>query len=111
MVDVRGPAARAGTATHGSARLRAGGTAVNAALAAASIGARVLVVGRIGRDADGRLVTEALEAAGVAFRLAVDETRRPAPSSSSATQSWPTPRRARRWHSTTSRCPSVPRRC
>ncbi len=75
MVDVRGLAGRPGEATHGAVRLRAGGTAVNAALAAASIGARVTVVGRIGSDGAGRLVAEALEASGVAFRLAVDDTR------------------------------------
>jgi sugar/nucleoside kinase (ribokinase family) len=73
MVDVRGPAGRSGTRTHGSIRLRAGGTAVNAALAAASIGARVSVVARVGDDGAGRLVRDALEAAGVGYRLVHDE--------------------------------------
>ena len=35
---------------------------------------RAGVVGRIGNDGGGRLVTEALEAAGVSFRLALDES-------------------------------------
>ena len=65
MVDVRAPAVRPGQRSHGSISLRAGGTAVNAALAAASIGARVCVVGRVGDDGAGRLVRDALEAAGV----------------------------------------------
>ena len=53
MVDVRAPAVQSGRRSHGSIRLRAGGTAVNAALAAASIGARVSVVGRVGNDGAG----------------------------------------------------------
>ena len=72
MVDVRAPAVRPGQRSHGSISLRAGGTAVNAALAAASIGARVCVVGRVGDDGAGRLVRDALEAAGVECGLVLD---------------------------------------
>jgi sugar/nucleoside kinase (ribokinase family) len=52
-------------ARHGSIRVRAGGTPVNAALA---IGDEALVVGRIGADAAGAAVRQALPNA----RLAVD---------------------------------------
>jgi sugar/nucleoside kinase (ribokinase family) len=74
MIDVQVAAVSPDGPTHGPIRLRPGGTAVNAALAAASIGARACVVGRIGRDAAGRLVRATLEEAGVAFRLAEDES-------------------------------------
>ena len=72
MVDVRAPAVRPGQRSHESISLRAGGTAVNVALAAASIGARVCVVGRVGDDGAGRLVRDALEAAGVECGLVLD---------------------------------------
>jgi ribokinase len=64
-----------GARTHASVRVRAGGSAVNAALAAARIGARAAVVGRVGDDAVGRLVAEELRAAGVDPVLAVDAER------------------------------------
>ena len=73
MVDVvteRLPAA--GQHVHGSVRLRAGGSAVNAALTAAALGASAQVVGRIGTDAAGDLVVSALEATGVDACLARD---------------------------------------
>jgi ribokinase len=73
MVDVvseRLPAA--GERAHGSVRLRAGGSAVNAALTAAELGADVQVVGRIGTDAAGELVVSTLEAKGIDARLARD---------------------------------------
>jgi sugar/nucleoside kinase (ribokinase family) len=59
--------------THGSVRLRAGGTAVNAALVARSLGAEAQVVGRIGRDPAGELVIATLEGEGVEASLARDE--------------------------------------
>lgn len=74
MVDVvteRLPAA--GEHAHGYVRLRAGGSAVNAALTAAELGADAQVVGRIGADAAGDLVVSALEAKGIDARLARDE--------------------------------------
>ena len=42
-----------------------GGKGGNQACAAAKLGARVFMVGRVGRDANGRLLRESLEAAGV----------------------------------------------
>jgi sugar/nucleoside kinase (ribokinase family) len=72
MVDVHVAAVSPGGRTHGPIRLRAGGTAVNAALAAASIGARVCVVGRTGADAAGRLLRGTLADAGVSTRLSED---------------------------------------
>jgi ribokinase len=74
MVDVvadRLPAS--GERAHGSVRLQAGGSAVNAALVARELGAEAQVVGRIGRDAAGDLVVANLEAGGVDARLARDE--------------------------------------
>jgi sugar/nucleoside kinase (ribokinase family) len=73
MVDVmteRLPAA--GERAHGSVRLRAGGSAVNAALTAAELGAEAQVVGRIGADAAGDLVVALVEAKGVDACLARD---------------------------------------
>jgi sugar/nucleoside kinase (ribokinase family) len=52
---------------HGPIRVRAGGTPVNAALA---IGARAVVIGRVGDDAAAAAIRDAL--AGVEVRLAVD---------------------------------------
>ena len=74
MVDVvtdRLP--RASERAHGSVRLRAGGSAVNAALVAAELGADAQAVGRIGRDAAGDLVVASLDAKGVDAVLARDE--------------------------------------
>jgi sugar/nucleoside kinase (ribokinase family) len=73
MLDGALPAPVAGGWVHGRIELRAGGSAANAALAAARLGARVAVVGRVGADASGRLVTDTLAAAGVEPLLAVDE--------------------------------------
>jgi sugar/nucleoside kinase (ribokinase family) len=76
MLDGALPAPVVGGRVHGHIELRAGGSAVNAAIAAARVGARVAVVGRVGTDAAGRLVTDALAAAGVEPLLAHDhETR------------------------------------
>src|SRR4051812_33308322 len=62
-----------GQRAHGSVRLRAGGSAVNAALAARELGSEAQVVGRIGRDRAGELVLAALETHGVDARLARDD--------------------------------------
>jgi sugar/nucleoside kinase (ribokinase family) len=62
----------AGERAHGSVDLRAGGSAVNAALIARELGANAQVVGRIGCDAAGDLVVSSLEARGVELSLARD---------------------------------------
>ncbi len=74
MVDVvadQRPAA--GERAHGSVRLRAGGSAVNAALVARELGADVQVVGRIGNDAAGEVVLSTLDARGIDTGLARDD--------------------------------------
>ena len=74
MVDVvadRLPAG--GERAHGSVRLHAGGSAVNAALVARELGANVQVVGRIGNDAAADLVVSTLEARAIEAHLARDE--------------------------------------
>jgi sugar/nucleoside kinase (ribokinase family) len=64
-----------GETRHAPLRLRAGGTAVNAALAVAAAGGRAAVVGRVGDDAAGRLIRAELVAAGVEPLLSVDPAR------------------------------------
>jgi ribokinase len=76
MLDGALPAPVAGGRVHGRIELRAGGSAANAALAAARLGSRAAVVGRVGSDAAGRLVADSLTAAGVEPLLALDETAR-----------------------------------
>jgi len=74
MVDVvseRLPSA--GERAHSSVRLRAGGSAVNAALTAAELGADAQVVGRIGTDAAGELIVTTLQARGIDAHLARDD--------------------------------------
>jgi ribokinase len=74
MVDVvanRLPAS--GERAHGSVRLRAGGSTVNAALVARELGADAQVVGRIGTDDAGNLVVATLERRGVVAHLARDD--------------------------------------
>jgi len=73
MLDGALPALLVGGRVHGRIELRPGGSATNAALAAAHLGARAAVVGRVGADAAGRLVADALTAAGVEPFLARDE--------------------------------------
>ena len=73
MLDGALPAPVAGGRVHGRIDLRAGGSAANAALAAAGLGARAAVIGRVGEDAAGRLVADTLAAAGVEPLLARDE--------------------------------------
>ena len=63
----------AGERAHGSVRLRAGGSAVNAAFVARDLGADVQVVGRVGSDPAGDLVVAALEARRIDARLARDD--------------------------------------
>ena len=73
MVDVLcGDPPPASGRTHAEITLRAGGSSVNAAMAAAAAGAAATVVGRIGADPAGELVSAALERAGVEARLARD---------------------------------------
>ena len=71
MLDVFA-AAGAGDAVHADVRVRGGGSALNAAVWAASEGARAAVVGRIGADPAGTMVRTTLEEAGVEARLVVD---------------------------------------
>jgi len=73
MVDVvsdRLPAA--GERLHADVELRAGGSAVNAAIAASLLGAEAQVVGRIGSDAAGVFVVSKLAGHGVDAQLARD---------------------------------------
>jgi sugar/nucleoside kinase (ribokinase family) len=61
-----------GERVHGTVRLRAGGSAVNAALAARELGADTQVVGRVGRDPAGDMIVATLAERGVDARLARD---------------------------------------
>jgi sugar/nucleoside kinase (ribokinase family) len=72
MLDGTLPAPVAGTRVHGRIELRAGGSAANAAHAAARLKARAAVIGRVGADAAGRLVADSLAADGVEAWLAFD---------------------------------------
>jgi ribokinase len=72
MLDGALPAPVPGGRVHGHIELRAGGSAANAGLAAARLGARAAVIGRVGDDAAGRLVADTLAAAGVEPLLALD---------------------------------------
>jgi sugar/nucleoside kinase (ribokinase family) len=72
MLDGALPAPVPGTRVHGGIELRAGGSAVNAACAAARLGASAAVVGRVGTDAAGKLVCNSLAAQGVEALLALD---------------------------------------
>ena len=62
-----------GERAHTGVQLRAGGSAVNAALAARELGADAQVVGRIGSDPAGDLVAAELEDRGIDARLARDD--------------------------------------
>jgi sugar/nucleoside kinase (ribokinase family) len=73
LLDASLPEPVPGRRIHGRIELRPGGSATNAALAAAKLGARAAVVGRVGADPAGRLVSDALVAAGVEPLLARDE--------------------------------------
>jgi sugar/nucleoside kinase (ribokinase family) len=73
MLDGTLPTPVLGGRVHGRIELRAGGSAANAALAAARRGARAAVIGRVGADAAGRLVADELVAAGVEPMLARED--------------------------------------
>jgi 2-dehydro-3-deoxygluconokinase len=76
MVDVTcSEPSRPGARVHAEIALRAGGSAVGAAVAATEAGAAATVFGRIGADAAGELVLTQLAAAGVAARLVRDRDR------------------------------------
>jgi ribokinase len=73
MVDVLcGDRPPAGERVHSEVTLRAGGSAVNAALCAARLGAAAGVVGRVGADPAGDLVSASLSAHGIDAHLARD---------------------------------------
>lgn len=63
----------AGERAHGRVQARAGGSAVNAALAARALGADAQVVGRIGNDPGGELIVATLEQHGIDVQLARDD--------------------------------------
>ena len=63
----------AGTRVHADVSVRAGGSAVNAARAAASAGASAAVLGRIGNDPAGELVLAHLEATRISSYLGRDD--------------------------------------
>jgi ribokinase len=71
MLDVRLPAAAPGTRLHTQVSVRAGGSAVNAARAAARLEARAAVVGAVGDDPIGRAIADELAAAGIETHLTV----------------------------------------
>jgi ribokinase len=72
LLDVVAARPEAGERVHGPVVVRAGGSAVNAARAAAATGATVIVVGRIGDDAAGYAIRRELEQEGIDARLSVD---------------------------------------
>lgn len=73
MVDVLCPEAPAsGSRVHAQVSVRAGGSAVNAALAAVEAEAEATVVGRIGSDLSGELISAALAKRNVGDRLVRD---------------------------------------
>jgi sugar/nucleoside kinase (ribokinase family) len=72
MLDVGVASVEPGSTVHAPIRVRAGGSPATAALWAAGEGAAAAVVGRVGADAAGSAVRDALRAAGVEPRLAVD---------------------------------------
>ncbi len=73
MLDGALPEPVPGRRIHGHLALRVGGSAANAALAAASRGAHAAVVGRVGSDPAGKLVEQALVDGGVVPLLAHDQ--------------------------------------
>ena len=74
MVDVhvQAPALKRGGDVHGRVRLQPAGTSANAAVWAASDGAEVRALGRVGGDLAGRLLTDALVERGVDAALTID---------------------------------------
>jgi sugar/nucleoside kinase (ribokinase family) len=73
-VGVHAPLLAAGGDVHGRVRVGPGGSAANAAVWAAAAGARVLLHGRVGDDAAGRVVADALADRGVEATLAIDRS-------------------------------------
>ena len=71
MLDIHLPLPVAGERRHSEVRAQAGGSSVNAALAAARLGARTAVVGAVGDDPAGRMIADELRRAGIETRLAV----------------------------------------
>ena len=71
MLDVIAGAMPTG-AVHADVRVRGGGSALNAAVWAASEGAATAVIGRIGNDPSGAMVRHELEKAGARSLLIVD---------------------------------------
>jgi sugar/nucleoside kinase (ribokinase family) len=74
LLDLTLPALVPGEVRHAPVRIRVGGTAVNAALAAAADGARTAVVGRVGADFAREAIRSHLVAAGVEPLLATDDS-------------------------------------
>jgi sugar/nucleoside kinase (ribokinase family) len=73
LVDVfASEAPRAGERVHGSVTLRAGGSAANAGVWAASMSAAATVVGRVGSDPAGDLIAGVLAGRGLETHLARD---------------------------------------
>jgi ribokinase len=70
MLDVLAPPGAVGA--HAPIRVRAGGSAVNAARTAIALGATVAVVGRVGDDAIGRAIAAELAGLGIEALLAFD---------------------------------------
>jgi ribokinase len=71
MIDIHLPAPD-GARLHAPIDVRVGGSAVNAARAAARLGRRTIVVGRVGDDASGRLVASELVREGIDALLEID---------------------------------------
>ena len=74
MLDVHVPAPHPHGRLHAPVRVCAGGSAVNAALAAAELGHAAGVVGAVGDDAAGRTIAEELARHGVESHLQVGGT-------------------------------------
>jgi sugar/nucleoside kinase (ribokinase family) len=72
LVDVTAAGLVPGEVVHGPVRLQPGGTPVNAAFAAAAIGASCVVVGRVGADPAGTMLRASLLVAGIDAHLAGD---------------------------------------
>ena len=75
LLDVTAPGLAAGAVVHAPVRVRAGGVPVHAALAAARVGARAAVVGRVGSDPAAAAIRDGLARAGVEAWLSEDRER------------------------------------
>src|SRR5919201_4396262 len=71
MVVVVAPAAEPDV-RHAPVTIRAGGSPINAALAATNLGWNATVVARVGDDPAAALLTAALDEAGIMPRFAID---------------------------------------